>query len=74
MNTMYIGLAVGVILCYFLFSFFVRLLVNYHLPKIDAQLVEMNKTLRRMEKQNAKILAAQGEEKAPVSEQPKENA
>lgn len=73
MNTMYIGLAVGIILCYFAFSFFIRLLVNYHLPKIDNQLVEMNKTLRRIEKQNAKILASK-QEAAPAEEQPKENA
>lgn len=68
MDKMYIGLAAGVVFCYFGFSFFVRLLVNYYFPKINRELSEMNKTLKRIEKQNAKLLQTNQKE-----EQPKEN-
>ncbi len=68
MDKMYIGLAAGVVFCYFGFSFFVRLLVNYYFPKINRELGEMNKTLKRIEKQNAKLLQTNQKE-----EQPKEN-
>lgn len=73
MEKMYIGLAAGVVFCYFGFSFFVRLLVNFYFPKINKELTEMNKTLKRIEKQNAKILSA-NEAANPAKEQPKENS
>lgn len=64
MDNMYISIIAGIVLCYFAFAFCVRLVVNYHLPKLNQQLVEINKTLKRIEKQNAALLAANNSNKS----------
>lgn len=63
MDNMYISIAAGIVLCYFAFSFCVRLVINYQLPKLNQQLADINKTLKRIEKQNAELLAANNKNK-----------